>query len=56
MSEIQSLSVLRQEYDGAPGFISKIDWLCAQGWLGLRCVLPDDFVLSIDVPSQEDIG
>ena len=44
MSEIQPLTVLREEYDGAPGFISKIDWLCERGWLGLRCVLPDKFL------------
>ena len=47
MSEIQPLSVLRAEYEGAPGFVSKIDWLCTQGWLGLRCVLSGIFVLSL---------
>jgi hypothetical protein len=47
MSEIQPLLVLRQEYEGAPGFISKIDWLRARGWLGVRCVLPGVFVLPL---------
>lgn len=47
MSEIQPLSVLRTEYEGAHGFVSKIDWLCARGWLGLRCVVSDGSVLSL---------
>lgn len=57
MSEIQPLTVLRAEYDGAPGFVSKIDWLCARGWLGLRCVLPDVFFRAIiDVLFRRTLG
>ena len=56
MSEIQPLSVLREEYDGAPGFVSKIDWLRARGWLGLRCALPERFRATTDVLSRRTLG
>lgn len=31
--------VLRDEYESAPGFVKRIDWLISQGWIGIRYVL-----------------